>query len=188
MIVAGNMKLVPQRKKKVLKKGSLTKRDMRRLELYVPNGFNCDCPPVANVSSSSRDYFLAMGRMRGDKAELNYISVYDKSNKDIRKAMRAIRKDDICKSGLQAITGDSPQEETGESEGTAATSEPAGTPEPESNQGRRREKGKKSKGKRKRERNLDRQRKNGRRNTERNHNGNRRRKPKNRRDRVVDSS
>ena len=176
VIVGQEMKLIPHRRRKFLKKGAMRRRDMRQLQLFVDNGRDCDCPTVTNATAdaSGRDYFLVMGKMMGGKAMVSYVNPYNRRSKAMRKAMKSIRKPDICKAPIllpenAAATGDN----------TEVTSAAAVPEEPTVATGGRR-RNRKQKGNRKKDRGSARQRGRGSRNRNQDDERNRRRNRRNR--------
>lgn len=104
-VVAGDdVKLViSNKKKKKLKAGSITKREYRNLLLYLNDGRNCDCPRLTQNAPGKQ--YLAMGARDSttDKLVLNYVVEYDASNKDVKKAWKALKRKNLCQNGLPSL-------------------------------------------------------------------------------------
>lgn len=70
--------------------------------LYIENGANCDCASLEQTqhvdgsSSSEHDSFLVAGRRRGDRLILEFIQPFSRRSKELRRAVRAIRRTDVC--------------------------------------------------------------------------------------------
>ena len=110
-VVSGNdLKIVTSRKKKRVKKGDITKKDLRNMLLYISNGAHCDCrhlgdlqPPNRNGGKRDKKTYLAMGTRRGDKLVLQYLIRNSKENKDLKRAWKAMKKGEICQDGLHEL-------------------------------------------------------------------------------------
>lgn len=95
------------RKKKMYKKGNLKKRDIQDLTFYISEGLNCECHEIeAKDGKKSNEDYIGMGQKLGDKLIMNFVQKFDKKDPAMKKALRAIRKETICKDGIKAITGD----------------------------------------------------------------------------------
>ncbi len=109
MVSEGQIKLTTQKKKRIYKKGPLKKRDIQGMTLYIAEGATCDCQALDGETdwTNSKTNFLAMGRKVDGLMMIDFLQIYDRRNKDTRRAMRSIRKvDDICASGIRALTTD----------------------------------------------------------------------------------
>ena len=85
---------------------------LRRSPLYIENGADCDCSSLEQTehvdrsSSSSaagggsseqrRDSFLVTGRRSGDRLTVQLIQPFRRRAKELRRAVRALRQDDVC--------------------------------------------------------------------------------------------
>ncbi|XP_043938970.1 secreted frizzled-related protein 1 [Protopterus annectens] len=83
----GDRKIVPQKKKKVFKLGSIKKKDLKKLVLYLKNGADCPCHQLDNLNFS----FLIMGRKVDSQFLLTGIHKWDKKSKEFKKAARSIK-------------------------------------------------------------------------------------------------
>uniref|UniRef100_A0A4W4HJN6 Secreted frizzled-related protein 1 n=1 Tax=Electrophorus electricus TaxID=8005 RepID=A0A4W4HJN6_ELEEL len=79
-------KVILQKRRKALKFGSLRKRDLKKLTLYLKNGADCPCSQLDNLSNT----YLIMGR-RVDKQHLiTGIHKWDKSSKEFKKTIKKL--------------------------------------------------------------------------------------------------
>lgn len=103
VITHGDLRLTTFEKKRMYKKGNLKKRETRgAMELFIDAGENCECARIEG--SSKKVNYLVMGNKTGDRLMLNYVAVFDRKDPDLKKALRAIRKQtNICAGGLVAI-------------------------------------------------------------------------------------
>ncbi|CAH1785830.1 unnamed protein product [Owenia fusiformis] len=97
----GDMKMVALKKKKFLKKGSLTRKDIRKLTLYIEDGGSCECNRIEE--NSEKTHYLIMGNKQGDRLVTSFVMKWDRKNKEIRRAVKSLRKADICKGGVKAL-------------------------------------------------------------------------------------
>ena len=102
----GEIRLKPAKKRRIFKKGSLSKRELRKGNLVIQGADNCQCESIATGASQPNNVFhLAMGRKIGDKLVLSFVRVFDKNNKHFRKAVRTMRTNErICRGGVAALT------------------------------------------------------------------------------------
>lgn len=94
------------------KKGSLKKRDIRgESEFFIKGGEHCECERIEG--STKKISYMLMGSKVDDRLEVSYIQVFDQSDSDLKKALRAIRKQtNICDGGLNALAvRDQPKQE-----------------------------------------------------------------------------
>ncbi|MBN3276645.1 SFRP1 protein, partial [Polyodon spathula] len=80
-------KVILQKKKKALKLGSLKKKDMKKLVLYLKNGADCPCQQLDNLGNM----YLIMGRKVDKQYLLTGIHKWDKSSKEFKKAMKKVK-------------------------------------------------------------------------------------------------
>ena len=120
MVSGSDLKIVTARKKKKIKKGDISKRDLRNMVLYVGNGATCDCrqlteaPPAGrNGGKKGKRTYLAMGSRSGERLMLQYLVANTKTNKDMRRAWKAMRKGDICENGLRKLHQNGPNKRGG---------------------------------------------------------------------------
>ncbi|XP_061083586.1 secreted frizzled-related protein 5-like [Conger conger] len=84
----GDRKLVAaQKKKKVLKMGSLRKKDLKKLVLHLKNGADCPCAQLDSLAGS----FLIMGRRVEQQLLLMAIHKWEKRSKELRYAIKHIK-------------------------------------------------------------------------------------------------
>ncbi|KAL4612871.1 secreted frizzled-related protein 5-like [Arapaima gigas] len=84
----GDRKLIAShKKKKVLKMGSLRKRDLKKLVLYIKNGAECPCAQLDSLSGS----YLIMGRRVKQQLLLMAIHKWDKRSRELRFAVKHIK-------------------------------------------------------------------------------------------------
>jgi len=86
---------------------------LRRSPLYIENGADCDCssleqtehvdrssaaaaPAGGGSSEQRRDSFLVTGRRSGDRLTVQLIQPFRRRAKELRRAVRALRQDDVC--------------------------------------------------------------------------------------------
>lgn len=131
VISEGFLKLLVEGKKKAFKKGDIKKREQY---LYVADGESCEC---SFIDDAVRDntYMIVMGRRDQGRLVLTFVQPYDKSSKEMRKAMKSIRQDgdSICDSGIQGLEQDENSEDASERRRGGRVSKTRGrtTPEPE---------------------------------------------------------
>ncbi|ETE61978.1 Secreted frizzled-related protein 1, partial [Ophiophagus hannah] len=82
----GDKKIVP-RKKKALKLGTIKKKELKKLVLYLKNGADCPCHQLDNLSHQ----FLIMGRKVKTQYLLTAIHKWDKKNKEFKKFMKKMK-------------------------------------------------------------------------------------------------
>ena len=113
LINGNDIKITREKKRKLLKKGDLKKRDLRTTMLYIEQGAKCECNVLDRAERGQQ--MLVMGNKVRDRLVLTHIQNYDKRSPNIRKALRAIRKSpgDICKEGLHVITASEGEGEGG---------------------------------------------------------------------------
>ena len=89
--------LVLQKKKKFFKKDGLRKKDKRSLSPYIQGGLHCDCDRI-NVTLNEN--YIIMGNNTGPgEFTAMYIAKWRK-DKQFRKAIKLMRKKDICSKPL----------------------------------------------------------------------------------------
>ncbi|XP_006113310.2 secreted frizzled-related protein 1 isoform X4 [Pelodiscus sinensis] len=82
----GDKKIVPK-KKKPLKLGTIKRKDLKKLVLYLKNGADCPCHQLDNLSN----HFLIMGRKVKTQYLLMAIHKWDKKNKEFKKFMKKMK-------------------------------------------------------------------------------------------------
>ncbi|XP_028597348.2 secreted frizzled-related protein 1 [Podarcis muralis] len=82
----GDKKIIPK-KKKPLKLGTIKKKDLKKLVLYLKNGADCPCHQLDNLSHQ----FLIMGRKVKTQYLLTAIHKWDKKNKEFKKFMKKMK-------------------------------------------------------------------------------------------------
>lgn len=80
-------KVILQKKKKALKLGSLKKKDLKKLVLYLKNGADCPCQQLDNLGNM----YLIMGRKVDKQYLLTGIHKWDKSSKEFKNAMKKVK-------------------------------------------------------------------------------------------------
>ncbi|MCI4392444.1 hypothetical protein PGIGA_G00145930 [Pangasianodon gigas] len=80
-------KVILQKKKKAVKLGSLKKKDLKTLTLYLKNGADCPCSQLDNPSST----YLIMGRKTDRQYLITGIHKWDKSNKEFKKTLKKLQ-------------------------------------------------------------------------------------------------
>ncbi|XP_028989997.1 secreted frizzled-related protein 1-like [Betta splendens] len=80
-------KVTLQKRKKMLKTGSLKKKDLKNLVLYLKNGADCPCHQLDNPGNQ----YLIMGRTAEKQYLLTGIHKWDKSSKEFKKAMKKLK-------------------------------------------------------------------------------------------------
>ena len=97
-----DVKLISFQNNRAYKKGSLKKRDVNQMTVYIEGGAQCDCPTID--TSVKKAYYMIMGHRKGKRLVASFVQVYDKGG-DMKKALRKIRKDkDICDGGADVIS------------------------------------------------------------------------------------
>ncbi|XP_062994953.1 ankyrin-1 isoform X3 [Elgaria multicarinata webbii] len=79
-------KIIPK-KKKPLKLGTIKKKDLKKLVLYLKNGADCPCHQLDHLSNQ----FLIMGRKVKTQYLLTAIHKWDKKNKEFKKFMKKMK-------------------------------------------------------------------------------------------------
>lgn len=97
-----DMKLLLKGKKKFYKPtpNTMTKTELKKLELFLTDGASCDC----DVATKKSGRVLIMGSKRGDRFVVTYISEWSKE-REFRRAIKAIRKGHDCKKEIEEIAG-----------------------------------------------------------------------------------
>jgi len=80
-------KIILQKKRKHVKLGTLKKKELKNLVLYLKNGAGCPCQQLENLGS----HYLIMGRGVGTQYILTGIHKWDKSNKEFKKALKKLK-------------------------------------------------------------------------------------------------
>uniref|UniRef100_A0A8C9XV04 Secreted frizzled-related protein 1 n=1 Tax=Sander lucioperca TaxID=283035 RepID=A0A8C9XV04_SANLU len=80
-------KVILQKRKKMLKEGNLSKKDMKTLVLYLKNGADCPCQQLDNLGNQ----YLIMGRKVDKQYLLTGIHKWDKSSKEFKKAIKKLK-------------------------------------------------------------------------------------------------
>lgn len=80
-------KVILQKKKKTVKVGSLKKKDLKTLTMYLKNGADCPCSQLDNPSSA----YLIMGRKTDRQYLITGIHKWDKSNKEFKKTLKKLQ-------------------------------------------------------------------------------------------------
>lgn len=80
-------KVILQKKRKAVKLGSLKKKDLKSLTLYLKNGADCPCSQLDNLSSA----YLIMGRKSDRQYLITGIHKWDKSNKEFKKTLKKLQ-------------------------------------------------------------------------------------------------
>lgn len=75
------------KKKKVLKQGSLNKKDLKNLVLYLKNGADCPCQQLDHLTNNN---YLIMGRKVDKKYLLTSIQKWEKSSKELKMAVKRL--------------------------------------------------------------------------------------------------
>lgn len=79
--------MILQKKKKALKLGTLKKKDLKTLSMYLKNGADCPCAQLENLGST----YLIMGRKMDKQNIITGIHKWDKSNKEFKKTMKKLK-------------------------------------------------------------------------------------------------
>ncbi|XP_063752518.1 secreted frizzled-related protein 1a isoform X1 [Eleginops maclovinus] len=79
-------KLILHKRRRILKSGLLSKKDMKSLVLYLKNGADCPCQQLDNLGNQ----YLIMGRKVDKQFLLTGIHKWDKSNPEFKKAMKKL--------------------------------------------------------------------------------------------------
>lgn len=96
--------LVLQKKKKFFKKDGLRKKDKRSLSPFIQGGLHCDCDRI-NVTLNEN--YIIMGNKTGPgEFTAMYIAKWRK-DREFRKAIKLMRKKDICLKPLDIGIGTS---------------------------------------------------------------------------------
>nr|AAI08048.1 Secreted frizzled-related protein 1a [Danio rerio] len=80
-------KVTLQKKKRTIKMGTLKKKDLKKLTLYLKNGADCPCTQLDNT----RNTYLIMGRKVDKQYLLTGIHKWDKSNREFKKTMKKLK-------------------------------------------------------------------------------------------------
>lgn len=80
-------KVTLQKKKRTIKLGTLKKKDLKKLTLYLKNGADCPCAQLDNT----RNTYLIMGRKVDKQYLLTGIHKWDKSNREFKKTMKKLK-------------------------------------------------------------------------------------------------
>ncbi|XP_048846875.1 secreted frizzled-related protein 1a [Brienomyrus brachyistius] len=80
-------KVILQKKKRAIKLGNMKKKDLKKLVLYLKNGADCPCQQLDNPHNT----YLFMGRKVDKQYLLTGIHKWDKTSKELKKAMKKMR-------------------------------------------------------------------------------------------------
>ncbi|XP_013393537.1 secreted frizzled-related protein 5 [Lingula anatina] len=96
--------MISKKKLKILKRDSpIDKKEFKRLSMYIENGANCKCDRLKQQQKKAENY-IVMGRKIQDKLVVTYLLPWPRKSQDFKKATRAMRKSDICQSGMDVIS------------------------------------------------------------------------------------
>lgn len=80
-------KVILQKRKKMLKQGTLRKEDITKLVLHLRNGAACPCQQLDNL----RNQYLIMGRKVDSQYLLTGIHKWDKSSTEFKKTIKKLK-------------------------------------------------------------------------------------------------
>ena len=75
------------KKKKIYKQSSWVKSQIRQPVVYLENGGNCDCRSLDDPKNDGAS-FVVMGKRKNGKDIVEYFQLYDRKNKNLKKAFR----------------------------------------------------------------------------------------------------
>ena len=88
MIVDGMTRITAvSKKKKIYKQLSWVKSQIRQPVVYLENGGNCDCRSLDDPKNDGAS-FIVMGKRKNGKDIVEYFQLYDRKNKNLKKAFR----------------------------------------------------------------------------------------------------
>lgn len=80
-------KVILQKRKKMMKQGTLRKEDLAKLVLHLRNGADCPCQQLDNL----RNQYLIMGRKVDNQFLLTGIHKWDKSSTEFKKTIKKLK-------------------------------------------------------------------------------------------------
>ncbi|XP_014666934.1 PREDICTED: secreted frizzled-related protein 5-like isoform X2 [Priapulus caudatus] len=93
----GAVKVVMRKKMRKFKRGALTRRDLKRLTVYMQGASGCECPMVANLTAAKRTSYLLMGRKVNDTIVGSLLLPWSKEASDFKRAVRKFKNLDCSK-------------------------------------------------------------------------------------------
>lgn len=140
----GNLVVYIKKKKKMIK-GSLSKKEKRKLTPIIEDGASCDCEYLS-ANSTSKKSFIIMGNMT-DEGELSlvFMSTWER-NKGFRRAIRMMKRGVSCDSDIIAISDGSKTDNSsggGKTKGKDKNKKGKGKGRKRKNKGRKNKKNKK---------------------------------------------
>lgn len=98
--IKGYKKLYFKKKKKFFKKGNLKKKEVKKMVAYIKNGDRCEC----SQAQKGKQYYIIMGVRSADGLYLiTYMNVWQKRDREFKRAIRAMRKGNVCVGGVKAL-------------------------------------------------------------------------------------
>ncbi|XP_052832441.1 uncharacterized protein LOC128250721 [Octopus bimaculoides] len=94
----GYLRVNFMRKKRAYKRGTLVKKEIRKLVGYIPVTNKCDCAKNNASLIAPKKRLLVMGRMEQDKFLLFFVSPYQRKSEGFRAATKMWKKENPCKS------------------------------------------------------------------------------------------
>lgn len=85
------------RKKRAYKRGTLSKKEIRKLVGYIENGAQCECLRNNETMIAPKSRLLVMGRRVKNRFVLFFVSPYQRKSEGFRKATKMWKKDSMCK-------------------------------------------------------------------------------------------
>ncbi|KAJ8260584.1 hypothetical protein COCON_G00163070 [Conger conger] len=82
------LRVLLEKRRRLLRKGSLRKRDLKRLELLLQEGAHCPCPQLERLGLP----YLLTGVRGGQQPLLTGIHAWDRTSAPFRRALRAYRR------------------------------------------------------------------------------------------------
>ncbi|NP_001077040.1 secreted frizzled-related protein 1b precursor [Danio rerio] len=80
-------KVILQKRRKLVRAGSMKKQDLKKLVLYLKSGAHCPCQQLENLEN----HYLIMGRSVGKQYVLTGIHKWDNSSKDFKKTIKKLK-------------------------------------------------------------------------------------------------
>lgn len=86
--------------KRFYKKENITKKDRDSMVPILTGGADCSC----DLINDTNERFLLMGAKKGDTLVVNYVSVFQRKSKDFKRALKNIRKGNVCEGIIKQLT------------------------------------------------------------------------------------
>ncbi|ESO97466.1 hypothetical protein LOTGIDRAFT_73121, partial [Lottia gigantea] len=86
-LLNGHKGFLLKKKKKFFKKNNISRKERKKMLPMIKNGKGCSC----DIVNSTEEKYLIMGNKVNDEFYVSFVTLWQRKNKDFRRAIRAIR-------------------------------------------------------------------------------------------------